>query len=344
MTLSPAMQIPNPCAPRAAKVAIVGPGKVGMTTAYALLMSAAAAEIVLVGRDRLRLEARVQDLRDAVMYSHPARVSPGELADCAAADVIIICAGVSQTPDMVSRLDDLQGAAAILREIIGELARYGAAGIILIASNPVDLMTYAALRWSGLPANRVMGSGTTLDTSRLRWRLGERYGVTPADVQASVLGEHGDSQVAVLSSARIGGAPLAEFCRQRGLPYDERALRKIAADTRTAGLEIVRKTGATHYGVSTALARIVTAILHDEHAVLTVSTLAPEELGLGQVCLSLPAVIHREGVAALLPISVDEEESRALRGSADVLKRHLAALDFSDLTPRRAAGARLAVA
>jgi L-lactate dehydrogenase len=306
-----------------ARVAIVGTGLVGSTTAYALLISGTALEIVLVDRDKKRAEGHVHDLRDAEVFSHRARVLAGDFSDCCLADVIIITVGVSQSPSMKSRLDNLKESASILRGIVDDVVRHNPCGILLIASNPVDVLTYAAWKWSGLPASRVIGSGTTLDTSRFRRRLAERYGVAADNVHAYIIGEHGDSQVPVLSSARIAGMPLEGFCQELALPYDE---------TRVAGFEIIGAKGATYYGIGAALIRIVGAILRDENAVLTVSSLAPASMGLGEVSLSLPTIVNRSGVARVLSIPLNQAERQALHASAETLKQHIATLDTSRAT------------
>jgi L-lactate dehydrogenase len=310
---------------RIPRVAIVGTGFVGSTTAYALLLSKTPAEIVLINRDKSRADGHVQDLRDAEVFSHTTRVVAGHFDDCCSADVIIITAGVSQSGQR-SRLESLNETAAILKNLVLKVARCNPHGILLIASNPVDVLTYAAWKWSGLPPNRVIGSGTSLDTSRFRRRLAEHYGVASDNVHAYVIGEHGESQVPVTSSARIAGMSLENFCRELGLPHDEDMLRKIANDTRATGLEIIRAKGATYYGIGTALARITGAILRDEHAVLTVSSLVPESMGLGEVSLSLPTIITRDGVARVVSIPLDASERHALEASAETLKQYIATL------------------
>ena len=216
-----------------------------------------------------------------------------------------------------------------------EIARHDPRGILLIASNPVDVLTYAAWKWSGLPSSRVIGSGTSLDTSRFRRRLGERYGVAAESVHAYIIGEHGDSQVPVLSSAHIAGMRLERFCCGQGMPYDVVALHAIAQETCSAGLQIQQAKGATYYGIGAALTRIAGAILRNENVVLTVSSLAPESLGLGAVCLSLPSVINREGVSRVLHISLNDTEKQALQASAEILQQHLALAGISE---RAAAG------
>jgi len=310
---------------RIPRVAIVGTGFVGSTTAYALLLSKTPAEIVLINRDKRRADGHVQDLRDAEVFSHTTRVVAGHFDDCCSADVIIITVGVSQSGQR-SRLESLNETAAILKNLVLKVARCNPHGILLIASNPVDVLTYAAWKWSGLLPNRVIGSGTSLDTSRFRRRIAEHYGVASDNVHAYVIGEHGESQVPVTSSARIAGMSLENFCRELGLPHDEDMLRKIANDTRATGLEIIRAKGATYYGIGTALARITGAILRDEHAVLTVSSLVPESMGLGEVSLSLPTIITRDGVARVVSIPLDASERHALEASAETLKQYIATL------------------
>jgi L-lactate dehydrogenase len=307
----------------------VGTGFVGSTTAYALLLSRTPAEIVLIDRDERRADGHVQDLRDAEVFSHTTRVVTGQFDDCCSADVIIITAGASQSGRR-SRLENLNETAAILKGLVRDVARSNPHGILLIASNPVDVLTYAAWKWSGLPPGRVIGSGTSLDTSRFRRRLAEHYGVASDNVHAYVIGEHGESQVALISSARIAGVPLESFCRELNLPYDKDGLRQIATDTQAAGLEIIRAKGATYYGIGTALARIADAILRDEHAVLTVSSLAPASMELGEVSLSLPAIIARDGVARVVSIPLDASERQALEASAETLKHYIATLETSE--------------
>jgi L-lactate dehydrogenase len=307
---------------------------VGATTAYALLLSGTAPEIVLINRNRKLAEGHAQDLKDAVLFSHPTRIFAGDFSDCQNADVIIVTAGAGQTAEMRSRLDDLEQSAAIVHEMILELMPHNPRGILLIASNPVDVLSYAAWKCSGLPSNRVIGSGTSLDTSRFRRRLGDRYSVASENVHAYIIGEHGDSQVPVLSTAQIAGITLGEFCHTAGLGYEIGALCAIANETRSAGSEIQRAKGATSYRIGIALTRIANAILRDEHTVLTVSSLAPESMGLGEVHLSLPSVISGSGVVRVLPTPLNEAETNAIRASSEVLKKHAASLNILEHTRR----------
>jgi L-lactate dehydrogenase len=311
--------------PRVPRIVIVGVGFVGSTTAYALMMSGMAAEIVLIDRDSRRAEGHVNDLRDAEVFSHPTRVFVGDFSDCCSADVTIITAGVSQSGQK-SRTEGLRETGAILHELVSDVCLQNPRGILLIASNPVDILTYAAWKWSGLPVHRVIGSGTCLDTSRLRRRLAEHYGVASANVHAYVIGEHGDSQIPVLSSARVAAFPLAEFSNQLRLPHEESSLIRIASKTRTAGGDIIEAKGATYYGIGAALVRIIRAILRDERAILTVSSRVPKSMHLGEVSLSLPTIIDRNGVARVLAVVLNGSERAALGASAEVVKKGIAAL------------------
>jgi L-lactate dehydrogenase len=310
---------------RIPRVAIVGAGYVGSTTAYALMMSGMAAEIVLIDRDARRAEGHVNDLRDAEVFSHTTRIFAGDFSDCCEADMTVITAGVSQAGQK-SRAQGLRETGAILHGLVSEVCLQNPRGILLIASNPVDVLTYAAWRWSGLPSERVIGSGTSLDTSRFRRRLAERCGVASANVHAYVIGEHGDSQIPVLSSARVAGSSLDEFCDQLGVPAEERDFARIASETRTAGVDIIDAKGATYYGIGAALVRIIRAVLHDERAILTVSSRVPESMHLGEVSLSLPSIIDRHGIERVLSVSLNSSERKALEASAEVVKRNIATL------------------
>jgi L-lactate dehydrogenase len=308
---------------RARRIAIVGSGMVGSTTAYALLLEGLPAEIVLIDKNQSLAEGHADDLRDAQLYSHAVNVHAGDFADCATADIIILTAGVNQALMGDSRINDTVKACGILKDVVAEIRRHDPCGVILVATNPLDVATYVVGKWSGLPPERVIGSGTALDTSRFRRRLAQHFSVAPENVHAYIIGEHGDTQVPVLSSARVAGMSLEEFCRERGVPYDEALFLAIANKTRTAGYEIQQAKGATYYGVATALTRIVRAILKNENYVLCVSRLVPPELGLGEVCLSLPAPLGVHGAGRPLNLTLSVAERTALRHSADTLKQYI---------------------
>jgi L-lactate dehydrogenase len=304
------------------RVAVVGAGNVGATFAYALLLGGLAAEIVLVDANHARAEGEAMDLNHAVPFAHPARVWAGGYADCAGSVVTVLAAGAAQKPGE-TRLALVQRNAAIFREVVPQVARHNPAGILLVATNPVDALTYAAGKLSGLPARRVIGSGTILDTARFRFLLSRHFGVDPRSVHAYVVGEHGDSEVPVWSLANIAGMRLPDFCAAQGLAYDRAAMDAIFRQTRDAAYAIIERKGATYYAVAAGLLRIVEAIVRDQRTVLSVSSLigpADDYYGIGDVCLSLPAVVDRRGVERVLRLALSPEEVEGLRRSAAILR------------------------
>lgn len=304
----------------AARVAIVGAGNVGATFAYALLLSGLAAEIVLIDVNRGRAEGEAMDLNHAVPFAHPTRIWAGEYADCAGAAVTVITAGANQRP-VETRLDLVQKNAAIFREIVPAVVRHNPDGILLIATNPVDALTYASVKLSGLPRTRVIGSGTILDTARFRHLLSRHFQVDARSVHAFIVGEHGDSEVPVWSLANIAGMQLEAFCAVNGLVLDDDARRAIFEQTRDAAYHIIERKGATYYAVAAGLMRIVEAILRDQGTVLSVSTLIDDgSLGQGEVCLSLPTVVGRGGAERVLRLTLAPSEVEALNRSAEVLR------------------------
>lgn len=305
--------------PGRAKVAIVGAGHVGCTLAHTLIVSGVAREIVLVDADRDRADGEAMDLAQAVPFYAPVEVRSGEIPDTAGALVTVIAAGVSQRQGE-ARLDLLRRNVDVLRSLVPEIVRASPDGILLVTTNPVDVLTYAAVRTSALPASRVIGSGTTLDTARFRAELARHYGLDPRNVHAYVLGEHGDSEVAAWSAATIAGLPVRGFCRAMGMSCTPAEMEAIAARVREAAYEIIRRKGATYYAIGAALARIIEAIVRDEGAILTVSSLVNGPYGLSDVCLSLPAILGREGIRRVLPIPLSADERDRLERSAQILR------------------------
>ena len=304
------------------KITIIGSGKVGTTFAYALLLSGQVGEIVLIDVDKRRTEGEVMDLNDAVPLSHPTRIIQGDYPDCAGADVVVITAGASQKPGE-TRLDLLKRNTAIFAGIIPQILRHNPQPLILNATNPVDILSYATWKLSGLPAQRVIGSGTILDTARFRAALSQRFNLDARSVHAYIIGEHGDSEVAVWSSANIAGIPLVDYCREvKGEVCKEDRVR-ISEQVRDAAYEIISRKGATFYAVAVGLLRIVESILRDQHSVLSVSNLVPGYYGIEDVYLSLPSVVGRGGVERILPITLDEAEQAALRRSAEVMQENI---------------------
>lgn len=311
-----------------ARVAIVGAGNVGSTFAYALLLSGLAAEIVLIDANRAKAEGEAMDLNHAVPFTHPTRIWAGDYADCAGAMVTVLTAGANQKPGQ-TRLECLQANARIWREIVPQIARHNPGGILLVATNPVDVLTYAALKLSGMPSARVLGSGTILDTARFRFLLSQHFGVDARSVHAYIIGEHGDSEVPVWSLANIAGMHLPDYCRAQGLPFEQSQMEKIFELTRDAAYHIIERKGATYYAVAAGLLRITQSILRHQNTVLSVSSLIDNYYGISDLCLSLPTVVDRGGIQQVLRLELDDAETAKLRHSADVLRTTIAALDLS---------------
>lgn len=313
--------------PHPTRVAIVGAGNVGATFAYALLLSGLASEIVLIDQNRARAEGEAMDLNHAVPFAPPARVWAGNYTDCASAAVTVITAGAAQKPGE-TRLDLVKKNAGIFRQIVPQIARHNPDGIILVTTNPVDVLAYVAWKLSGLPAQRVIGSGTILDTARFRYLLSQHYGVDPRSVHALIIGEHGDSEVPVWSLANIAGMRLKDFCCFQDVMYDQAKLDDIFRQTRDAAYHIIERKGATYYAIGAGLVRVVEAILRDQSTVLSVSTLIDKYYGIDDVYLSLPAVVDRGGIEGVLRLALDDSETIGLRRSAEVLKSTIAQLEL----------------
>ncbi len=308
------------------KVGIAGAGMVGSAAGFALVLKGIATELVLVDIDEARARAEAEDIAHAVPFGDPAVVRHGEFADMAGADVVILACGVSQRPGE-SRLALLERNTVVFRAVVGEVMAACPDAILLVASNPVDIMGQVTQAISGLPASRVIGSGTLLDTARFRWLLGRHLKISPKSVHAYVLGEHGDSEVLAWSNARAGSVPLTEFAAQVGAPVTHHVQSAIDSAVRNAAYTIIEGKGATWYGIGGGLARIVAAIGGDEQAVLSVSTVEPDVLGIRNVALSLPRLVGRGGVSATLWPRLDPAETEALRRSAEILEERFSAMN-----------------
>lgn len=301
------------------KVAVIGAGMVGASAAFSMVMRGAASEVVLVDRNRALAEAQAQDILHATPFAYPVRVTAGDYADMAGSGVVVLSAGVSQKPGE-TRLELLDRNAAVFAAIIPEILRHTPDAVLLVATNPVDIMTEVATRLSGLPPSRVIGSGTILDTARYRALLAEFLGISAKSVHAWVLGEHGDSEVLCWSSASVGAIPVAALARQHGRPLAETDRQAIDQGVRGAAYKIIAGKGATWFGIGAGIARLVQAIAADERAVLTVSALTPEVEGVRDVALSLPRVVGATGAGEALWPDLDESERLALKRSAETLK------------------------
>lgn len=307
------------------KVGIVGSGFVGATAGYALVMQGVGREVVLVDKNTARAVAEADDLRHAVPFAHPLHVRAGGYEDLVGCRVVVLCAGVGQKPGE-TRLHLLQRNARVFREIVPGVLKFAPEAVLVVATNPVDVMTHLASHYAqacGVPPGRVLGSGTTLDTARFRSLLGGHCGVDPHHVHAYVIGEHGDSEVLTWSLATIAGMPLEEFARLRGIDLSESFRDDIDAKVRGAAYTIIVGKNATYYGIGSALARIVDVILHDQRAVMTVGARTADVVGVHDVTVSLPRMVGGQGVLETFPLPLNSDESDGLRRSAAVIRQAL---------------------
>jgi L-lactate dehydrogenase len=297
------------------KIAVIGAGQVGSSTAFALMVSGLASDLVIVDVRSEKAEGEAMDLGDAAAFIKPTAVLAGCFADCRDSDMVIFAAGANQKPGE-SRLSLLQDNVLILKKTLPELLRYCPEAIYLMVTNPVDVITYAALNISGLPASQVFGSGTVLDTSRFRAELSQYCGVDPRNIHAYVVGEHGDSEVPLWSSANVAGMSLEKFYALKGIMPADRL--EIAGRVRMAAYEIIRRKGATYYAIALAVRRICEAVLRDENSILTVSGMVN---GITGCCLSLPCIVNGSGRERELVVPMSAEEEKALLNSAQVLQQ-----------------------
>jgi L-lactate dehydrogenase len=311
------------------KIGIVGSGLVGATAAYALVMRGIGREIVLVDKNTARAQAEADDLLHAVPFSHPLNIRAGDYPDLAGSRVVIIAAGVNQQPGE-TRLQLLERNAAVFRAIVPEIVTHAPDAALVVATNPVDVMTHLTARFAGergLPSNRVLGSGTTLDTARFRTLLSSHLGIDAHHIHAYVLGEHGDSEVLTWSLVNIGGLPLEEFCRTSGAVLDDTVRQGIDERVRRAAYHIISGKGATYYGIGSALAAIVHVILHDQRSILTVCTPVAEVAGVANVTLSLPHLVGGSGVMETFPPELSDKEHELLRVSAQIIRGAIDSLE-----------------
>ncbi|NMB67375.1 MAG: L-lactate dehydrogenase [Chloroflexi bacterium] len=304
------------------RVAIIGAGNVGATFAYSLLISGLSSEIVLIDANRAKAEGEAMDLMHAVPLGRPTRVWAGSYEDCAGAAVTVVTAGSAQRPGE-TRLDLAARNTEIFRQIIPSIVSNNPDGMLVIATNPVDVLTYASLKISGLPPARVIGSGTILDTARFRYLLSQHFDVDPRSVHAFIIGEHGDSEVPVWSLANLAGMRLPIYCAANGMQCTSETLTDIFQQTRDAAYHIIERKGATYYAIASGLTRLVEAIIRDQSTVMSVSSLIRGYYGIDDVCFSLPSVVDGGGVERVIKLELQDDELTGLRKSADVLKSTL---------------------
>ncbi|MHA2315706.1 MAG: L-lactate dehydrogenase [Candidatus Hermodarchaeia archaeon] len=303
----------------APKIALIGIGFVGSSFAYSLMIHGTVSEIVLIDIDRKRAEGEAMDLNHGLSFVQPARIWAGDYADCEGADIVVITAGLAQKPGE-SRLKLVDRNIEIFRQIIPKIKEYNKKCILLVATNPVDIMTYASLKLSGFPSSRVIGSGTILDTSRLRYLVAEYLRVDPRNVHAYIIGEHGDSEVPVWSLANVAGTRLKDYCPICGQEYDELHLNTMFEQAKNAAYKIIELKGRTYYAIGLGLTRIVESIIRDENAVLTISSFLQDYYGVSDICLSVPTIVNRNGVREVLKLPLEEEEIKQFQNSASTLR------------------------
>lgn len=297
------------------KCAVVGCGFVGASCAFSLVESGLFSEMVLIDVNKEKAEGEAMDLSHGVPFTRPIEVHAGDYPDLEGAGIIIIAAGANQKPGE-TRIDLVHKNIKIFQQIVPQITKYNSEGILLVVTNPVDILTYATLQISGLPRARVIGSGTVLDTARLKYLLGRRLGVDPRGVHAFIIGEHGDSELAVWSSANISGVDLSEFCSAGGMKLTAEELDTLYREVRDSAYEIIDKKGATYYGIAMSVRRICESIVRDERSILPVSSLITGHYGLTDICMGVPSILGREGVERVLDIPLNAEENARLLKSA----------------------------
>ncbi len=305
------------------KIAMIGCGFVGSASAFALMQGGLFSEMVLIDADQNKAEGEALDISHGLPFAKPMEIYAGNYDDITDAAIIVVTAGANQKPGE-TRLDLVKKNVAIFGSIIPEIAKRDCAGILLIVANPVDILTSVAAKLSGFPENRVFGSGTVLDSARLKYLLGQHLDVDSRTVHAFIIGEHGDSEIAAWSSANVSGIPLDKFCEMRGHFDHAAANKRIAEDVKNSAYTIIEKKHATYYGVAMAVRRICEAIIRDEKSILPVSTIQHGNYGIDGVALSLPAIVGKDGIETLVPIQLNEEETTKLQESAAALKAVLA--------------------
>ena len=301
------------------KVVVVGAGAVGATFAYALQIHGAARQIVLIDADQERALGQALDLSHGEFFTPPVSIWAGDYGDCVGADVVAVCAGSKQKPGQ-SRMDMVETNIGICKAIVEKVVQHTTDAILLVATNPVDVLTYAALHFSGLRKGRVIGSGTVLDSARFRHLLSQHCRIDARNVHAYVLGEHGDSEVLPWSIATLGGMKMEDYCKACPKECDEVDREQVAEAVRNSAYHIIDAKGGTNFAVGLALVKITTSILRDENSALTVSTLIDGEYGIRGVCLSLPTVLNRSGVDRMICPRLTEAEEAALNASADAIR------------------------
>jgi L-lactate dehydrogenase len=301
------------------KIVIVGAGFVGTSFAYSLLIRGLASEIVIIDINRDRALGEAMDLNHGLPFAYPTKIWAGDYPDCKDADIVVIAVDKGQKIEQ-SRLELAEGNYQVLKQIVPSVVRYSKDCILLVVTNPLDVMTYAAFKLSGFPKNRVIGSGTVLDTARLRYLLGEYLQVDSRNVHAYIIGEHGDSEVPVWSLANVAGIRLKDYCPLCNVPYNSDDFNELFLKVRNAGYEIMKLKGRTFYAVALGMTKIVESILRNENAILTVSCFLEDYHGVSDICLSVPVVLNRDGIKEVIKLPLEQKEIADFQKSAAIIK------------------------
>jgi L-lactate dehydrogenase len=307
------------------RVALIGSGAVGASYAFALLNQGIVDELVIIDKNENKAMGDAIDLNHGIPYAPPMKIWAGDYSDCKDADIVVITAGANQAPGE-TRLDLVSKNSRIFKGIVEEVMNSGFQGVFIIATNPVDVLSYATWKFSGLPPERVIGSGTLLDTARVRFLLSQHFDIDSRNVHAYIIGEHGDTELAAWSHATIGAQSLAEYLRRTGASWD--VLDKVFMEVRDAAYKIIQLKGATYYGIALGLARLTKAVLRDENSILTVSTLLRGEYGLNDLFIGVPAIVNRKGIREIVELNLPPDEYAKLKHSADVLSQTIGTISF----------------
>ena len=309
------------------KCAIIGCGNVGATTAYSLMLDRTFSEIVLIDIDNKKAAGEAADLNHGLPFIAPMDIYSGDYSDLSDASIIIITAGANQRPGQ-TRTDLVRLNAKIFKSIVENIIRYNTDAILLVVTNPVDVLTYVTLKISGFPPSRVIGSGTVLDTARLKYLSGQYLGVDNRNIHTFIIGEHGDSELAVWSCATVSGIPLTQFCNSECLDCGMEKLVKIYEQVKNSAYEIIEAKGATYYAIAESVRRIVNAIVHDEDSILPVSSLISGHYGINDICLGIPSIVGKSGIKGILDLPLSNQEYHDLQRSAQKMKEIIDSLQL----------------
>ena len=310
------------------KIAIIGAGNVGSTFAFSLMISGLAREIVLIDKNESLAIGECMDLNHGLSFAHPTKIYAAGFEGCADAEIVVITAGANQKPDE-TRTDLINKNVAIFKDIVPAIAKYAKEAIILVVTNPMDILTYVTLKLTGFPSNRVIGSGTVLDTARLKYMISDYAQVDPGNIHAYIIGEHGDTELPVWSNATIGGMDIETYCSEyakQGNAKNE--LKEIFEKVKNSAYEIIKRKGATNYSIALSLVKITRAILRDENSILPVSTLITDYYGISDVCISIPSIVNMKGLEQYVRLDLSEEEEELFKHSANTLKGFIRGIEF----------------